>query len=248
MSDPREDYLRILRFFRFRARFASARDDADDADTLSAIRDCRDGLGRVSGERFWLEMRKMLASPGGVAQLPTMARCGLGAPLSLPLPPDRVAAAARCAEFGADPRVVLGTLLPPGDREALSALCARWRLSLEDAAVVSMACLDAPLAAAALPDLIELAARPRGPGGERLALLLEASGRSADAAALRRPPPIFPLRGSDVVDAGLAEPKSPGVGDVLAEARLLWRDGGFCAAAEDLVAALLARRAAALSR
>ncbi|XP_058259900.1 CCA tRNA nucleotidyltransferase 1, mitochondrial [Hemibagrus wyckioides] len=54
-----EDYLRILRYFRFYGRVA-AEPGQHDMDTLEAIRDNGRGLGGISGERIWVELKKML--------------------------------------------------------------------------------------------------------------------------------------------------------------------------------------------
>lgn len=71
VGDPgariREDYLRILRWFRFFVRFAGekyyhARTHADWAQyqpTLSAIRENAHGLQLISAERVWSEIKKM---------------------------------------------------------------------------------------------------------------------------------------------------------------------------------------------
>ena len=53
-----EDYLRILRFFRFSARFAAS--GLDHEGLLAAIR-ARDGLARLSRERVRAEFMKLLA-------------------------------------------------------------------------------------------------------------------------------------------------------------------------------------------
>jgi len=53
----REDFLRILRFFRFQSRFAH---DIPD-DELLAIKNNVDGLRNISGERMWMEMSKILS-------------------------------------------------------------------------------------------------------------------------------------------------------------------------------------------
>jgi len=74
VGDPseriREDYLRILRWFRFFVRFAGekyyyARTPADWAQyqpTLSAIRENAHGLQQISAERIWSEIKKMFIS------------------------------------------------------------------------------------------------------------------------------------------------------------------------------------------
>merc|ERR1712203_67029 len=52
-----EDYLRILRYFRFYGRIVPE-SDAHCEDTLSAIRENVGGMERVSGERIWTEWAK----------------------------------------------------------------------------------------------------------------------------------------------------------------------------------------------
>ena len=66
----REDYLRILRFFRFYARFG--RPPADQ-QALQACKVEAAGLARLSGERIRSEMLKLLASGNAVAALTLMS-------------------------------------------------------------------------------------------------------------------------------------------------------------------------------
>ncbi|XP_051568267.1 CCA tRNA nucleotidyltransferase 1, mitochondrial-like isoform X2 [Myxocyprinus asiaticus] len=54
-----EDYLRILRYFRFYGRVA-AEPKQHEPETLNAIRENANGLAGISGERIWVELKKML--------------------------------------------------------------------------------------------------------------------------------------------------------------------------------------------
>ncbi|XP_034068277.1 CCA tRNA nucleotidyltransferase 1, mitochondrial-like isoform X1 [Gymnodraco acuticeps] len=54
-----EDYLRILRYFRFYGRVAPE-PDRHDPKTLDAIRENSRGLAAISGERIWTELKKMV--------------------------------------------------------------------------------------------------------------------------------------------------------------------------------------------
>ena len=74
-----EDYLRVLRFFRFFARYG--RGAADEA-ALAAIRAGVAGLGRLSVERVWGEIKRILVGPRPAEILGLMRECGvLGAVL-----------------------------------------------------------------------------------------------------------------------------------------------------------------------
>ncbi|XP_077181344.1 CCA tRNA nucleotidyltransferase 1, mitochondrial [Paroedura picta] len=55
----KEDYLRILRYFRFYGRIAEKPGD-HDSKTLEAIRENAKGLAGISGERIWMELKKIL--------------------------------------------------------------------------------------------------------------------------------------------------------------------------------------------
>lgn len=56
----REDYLRILRFFRFFAWYGAGRPDAQG---LKACARLKDGLSGLSVERVWMELKKLLSAP-----------------------------------------------------------------------------------------------------------------------------------------------------------------------------------------
>ena len=80
IQDPgqriREDYLRILRFFRFHAWYGNA-SDGMDAEALAAIAEHLDGLGQISRERIGAEMIKLLASVDPAPTVASMRSCGV---------------------------------------------------------------------------------------------------------------------------------------------------------------------------
>ena len=80
-----EDYLRILRFFRFLAWYGR---DADPA-AVAACRDLRDGLDGISRERIGQEMRKLLMAPDPVPAVRLMAATGVLDRLLPDADPDR---------------------------------------------------------------------------------------------------------------------------------------------------------------
>jgi poly(A) polymerase len=69
-----EDYLRILRFFRFHAYFCEGA--PDPAGLLACIR-ARAGLETLSRERVRMELLKLLLAPRATPTLAVMAECGL---------------------------------------------------------------------------------------------------------------------------------------------------------------------------
>lgn len=72
----REDYLRVLRFFRFWAHYADP-SEGMEPDALAAIADTLDGLETLSAERVGAEMLKLLAAPDPSMALATMDQIGV---------------------------------------------------------------------------------------------------------------------------------------------------------------------------
>jgi len=72
----REDYLRILRFFRFHAWYADP-EGGLDADGVSACAALADGLRQLSRERIGAEMKKLLSAPDPAPAVSAMAQTGV---------------------------------------------------------------------------------------------------------------------------------------------------------------------------
>ncbi|WP_371060880.1 CCA tRNA nucleotidyltransferase [Rhodosalinus sp. 5P4] len=72
----REDYLRILRFFRFTAWYGDPVAGFDPA-ALSAIAETRGGLDELSRERVGAELKKLLSAPDPAPAVAVMERVGV---------------------------------------------------------------------------------------------------------------------------------------------------------------------------
>ena len=72
----REDYLRILRFFRFHAWYGDP-EGGLDPEGLAACAALSDGLETISRERIGAEMRKLLAAPDPAPAVAAMAQAGV---------------------------------------------------------------------------------------------------------------------------------------------------------------------------
>jgi poly(A) polymerase len=68
-----EDYLRIMRLFRFWARF----DFSPAPGTLAAVTSCRDGLRQISQERITSELQQIIVSPIAAKVFSAMGSCGI---------------------------------------------------------------------------------------------------------------------------------------------------------------------------
>ena len=83
----KEDYLRILRYFRFFGRLAES-DDAHEKKTLEVIRNNVQGIAKISGERIWSEWKKILQGPMGGRLTLRMIDVGLAQYIGLPENPN----------------------------------------------------------------------------------------------------------------------------------------------------------------
>ncbi len=231
-----EDYLRILRFFRFHARYGRA---PPDAEALAAIRAGVAGLARLSAERVWGELLRILAAPDPTGSVALMAELGV---LREVLPegadPDRLERLVR-AEAPADPLLRLAALLT-GDPEALAD---RLKLSTADRErLAALRSSPVPKPEASDDDLRRLLADT--PADILIGRVWLSGNGSPEAAALRArlaalPVPVFPLEGRDVL--ALGEQPGPRIGVLLREIRAWWLEGG-CVADGAACRAELARR------
>jgi poly(A) polymerase/tRNA nucleotidyltransferase (CCA-adding enzyme) len=248
VGDPatrlREDYLRALRFFRFHARYGHGE---PDAAAVTAIRAAVPSLARLSAERVWMELKRLLTAPDPTGALALMAETGvLGAVL-----PEAVAGGAAvprlpglrriiAAGAPADPVLRLAVLVGRGPPRRIGALAARLRLSGEErdrlARLLAGGDEDDALAAPGLDDATTrrlLALRGGADAIDALWLAEAADGRdrAADRArAAAMPVPVFPLVGRDVLDLGV--PEGPRIGALIRRVRDWWLAGGCVADAE----------------
>jgi poly(A) polymerase/tRNA nucleotidyltransferase (CCA-adding enzyme) len=223
-----EDYLRVLRFFRFQARYGRG---APDAAALDAIRAAVPGLARLSAERVWMELKRLLQAPDPAPALALMRQAGVLAAVLPEAAPDE--APLHRLPPAADPLLRLAALLNPG-AEA-TALARRLRFSAQEEATLRRLLDPALRPAPGLDgDALRrwLAEAPAGLEAD-LAAMAEATD-GEDRAALRAriagtPRPVFPLQGRDALAAGI--PPGPAVGQALAEVRRWWMEGGCTAGA-----------------
>ena len=229
----REDYLRILRLFRFHAAYGAGA--VDGAAFSGAVR-LRQGLLSLSHERVRAELLKLLLAPGAAATLATMSDAGLIQPLIGGIADAR--AFARLVEIEAQWRAQ-GRNVPPDAIRRLAALALRvsddadrlrGKLRLSNAEARRLALMAGPVpevgddaaaqafiyrtgADAARDRALLAAARGRG-GMERI-------GRLATHWTVPRPP----FSADDLMALGLKPGRA--LGTALRRAEVAWIDAGF---------------------
>lgn len=245
----REDALRILRFFRFHARYSA---EAIDAEGLAACRKERHLLSRLSAERVRAELLKLLEAPGAARAIAVMASHGfiveiLGRAPRIGLLDQLVAQDAE-RKRPAD-RLLRLSVLAVAVEEDRENLALRLRLSRDESR--DLVVVDPRLMAlVGLDD----AARRRALyaiGTERwrrMAIVGAASSTTGAEIsawdALGKLPeqwdiPKFPLAGRDALAQGI--PPGPRIGALLAEIEAEWIANDFAADADGLKSRLAVR-------
>lgn len=228
MTRIREDVLRLMRFYRFFAHYGKV---APDRAARAACREAAHLLPRLSGERVAVELLKLLAAPDPLPALRLMRADGvLKAFLPEAGPLDRLR---RLIALEAEPdplRRLAGLIvrhpeavaerlkLSGAQRDRLMAMRAAPALNLEGDRAAQRRALYR-WGAALYRDRVLLAAAQRG-GRDVSRLLRLAQSWKA---------PSFPLRGRDLVAAGVAP--GPAIGKLLAGLEAWWIENDFRATA-----------------
>jgi poly(A) polymerase len=225
----REDYLRVLRFFRFHAEYASG---PLDREGLAAAIAERDGLATLSAERVRAELLKLLRAPRAVETVAVLQESGLLARLVGGV--GDLGRLARAADAEAPARLAA---LAVFTREDADRLALRLRLSRAEhghlvryaeivARLHGQDCIDAAelrrLAAtfdvAALAETLAIVSGEPRPALDQQAAALLSRYIGGEAA------PVFPLAGRDLVARGVKP--GPELGRRLAAARARWLAAG----------------------
>jgi poly(A) polymerase len=234
----REDYLRILRLFRFHAWSGKGE---IDAEALRAAAAEKGGIAKLSGERIAKEMLRLLEAENPAAVLRLMESSGI---LVDVLPGeaniarlDGLAKIDAANFFTPDGLLRLAALLPH-DETLAGRIADRWKLS-NDARARLADIADA--GEKIMPDLSVCEARKLlyrlgvRSFKDRLFLKWAEDGKASNAVSWRAllaladtwERPRFPLGGRDVMLAGV--PQGPLVGQVLGEVEEWWIDNDFAA-------------------
>jgi poly(A) polymerase len=234
-----EDYLRVLRLFRFHAWYGKGEMDAEG---LRAAAQAKDKLKTLSAERVAKELLRLLEAGNPTPVLRVMAATGILSELlpgALQLPRlERLVEIDADNFFSRDALLRLAALLPDGE-EAAHAAADRLKLSNADRTRLAQALSGETIAehlsakaarrllyrigVARFRDKVLLrwanAHAGKGSGSGAWRMLLEM------AANWQRP--RFPLTGRDVMLAGV--PEGPDVGRILAQVEDWWIGGDFAA-------------------
>ncbi|WP_084398348.1 CCA tRNA nucleotidyltransferase [Henriciella aquimarina] len=232
----KEDYLRILRFFRFNAWYGAGIDEAG----LAACARQKEGLKQIASERIWKELHKLLAAPDPTEAVAAMKESGV---LDILLPEAEtleglhdLRVSETLARVKPDPMLRLMGLIHRS-ANSIMAVSKRLRLSNAESNRLTMWAADN------LPDVTAL-------NGRELRQALYWHGRQAVVdraltsgrdvrdlvhAVLAWKRPEFPIGGDDALAAGL---KGPEIGKALRALEEWWMAEDFQPDRDTLLARL----------
>jgi len=231
----REDYLRILRFFRFNAWYGKGELDAVGLAACDAL---QAGLASLSAERVWKELKKLLAAPDPRVALAAMERIGVTGKAA----PEAVRLARLMRLIDIENQLLLDhdaltrVAAMLADAEGARSLVRRMKASNEERARLVSALGDAPrivsfmsmrevrralyaLGIATFQDRVRLA------WAEDEDARKASQWRALLALAQSYVRPTLPLSGEDIMAAGV--PEGPLIGAVRREVEAWWIDADF---------------------
>jgi tRNA nucleotidyltransferase/poly(A) polymerase len=224
----REDYLRILRWFRFLGRFAGEGDVSFDPDAYDAVVAEAGGLSRISVERIWSEMSRIMTGRNAVQVMRLVHASGAAEVIGLPVgSEDRLKIA---LAYDMDAATALGGYLADaGERTLVS-----WKLSNAEKHRARFVAKrihreDYGTEAAKL-DLVN---------GEDLRLVTDTMRLtgSGDVSAIEAwDVPVFPVNGDDLIALGMRQGLDMGIR--MKRMRQQWIASGYRLSADDLLQAV----------
>jgi poly(A) polymerase len=247
-----EDYLRILRFFRFFAHYGRGRPDAEGIKASSVA---KEKIRQLSAERIWAEMKKLLSARDPFRALLWMRTAGV---LTVVLPetekwgidsmPDLVAAEQR---FGWAPDALLRlSVIIPTDVERVEAMATRLKLSTaEREALIDYASCPAisdEMSGTQLDQMLYRHGNGGAVGKLKMALAKEVAGYD-DLTKIGRlttlldrarswTKPAMPVKGADLLARGMSA--GPEIGEKLAGLEAAWAASNFRLTKDELLATL----------
>ena len=231
----REDYLRILRFFRFFAWYGQFRPDAEG---LKACARLKEELSSLSVERVWMELSKLFAAPDPSRAILWMRQTGV---LTAVLPEsekwgiDNLQPLMKFEQennWAPDSLLRMMSILPP-NVDKMADIAARLKLpnKVRDR-LVGFAKTTAPNADWKQPEFEQWLYRQDPQGAEdrlRLSAIVidaPAKKRLRQLKWLKRfERPIFPVKGQDLLNQGMQS--GPQVSEILKKLESDWVESGF---------------------
>jgi tRNA nucleotidyltransferase (CCA-adding enzyme) len=212
-----EDFLRILRYFRFQGRMPKPN---WELKTLSTIKEKAKGLTQISGERVWIEMSKIISGDHAPEIIKKITETGVAEHINLPT--GRVSDLQRVRNYSKDPVIGLAALMDNAfDVEEVKA---RWKFS-SDVFLAVKYIVNNRNTVLDETTVKKLVSRPKVNRDHVAKLALYLGQPHLAKLGIWFRPTAFPVTGKDLQDAGMSP--SPDMGRVLTDMRAKWEASNF---------------------
>tara|TARA_B100001057_G_scaffold486119_1_gene566761 strand:+ start:2713 stop:3867 length:1155 start_codon:yes stop_codon:yes gene_type:complete len=222
VGDPeeriKEDYLRILRYFRFQSKIANP---VWDDETIKAIKSNVLGLKKISVERVWQEISKMLMGSNLDSILNYMNQTGVAGAIGLTTNNkeqlDRITydhPVIGLAVLVSDSNISDRWKMTRGEKDLLHFLVTNKNTRINQKTAEDMIIAG--------DDKAKLIALAQMQGQKQLADML-----------VGFQPPAFPVQGRDLLDKGMTS--GPSVGIALDNLKSIWKDSDYKLSKEQLL-------------
>jgi len=226
VGDPveriKEDYLRILRYFRFQSKLESP---SWDQETLNAIKDNAKGLSQVSVERIWQEMAKLLVGHSVIQTLSYMSATSVDEVIGLDTSKIQML---NDLKGNTDPVIALAILVDD------SSVAKKWRLSNAEAQDLDfyLSYRNKKLNKEQAEHLII-----DGKDKTKVSNLAKIQNQTELANYIEQfKMPEFPITGKDLIQHGMTP--GPNLGATLNKLKDLWKQHDYNISADDLLNAI----------
>ncbi|XP_074643067.1 CCA tRNA nucleotidyltransferase 1, mitochondrial-like [Tubulanus polymorphus] len=239
-SRIQEDYLRILRYFRFYGRIAEF-PDSHDLKILSDIKENANGLKDISGERLWMEMKKIVVGNFAADLLTTMQQLDILKYLGFPENVNTNEVHKiwnRCKHLTPQPMTCAVSLLKT--EEELTKLHIRLKLSNDEVRlgyyiIANRDTLPTEDSMKFIKDLfLDSLAHKEPKAKDKICELLKYEGQDDLLDQFKAwEPPKFPVNGRSLLDIGFKG--GPKIQKTLDRLRELWKESNYTMTTEELV-------------
>jgi len=226
VGDPeeriKEDYLRILRYFRFQSKLDSPK---WDKDTLVAIKDNAKGLPQISVERIWQEMGKLLVGNSVIQSLAYMSATNVDRAIGLDTSNIQKL---KDLKGNTDPIMALALLV-----DSL-AIANQWKLSNAEEQDLKfyLSYRDKKLNKEQAEHLVI-----DGTDKLKVSNLLKLQKQDKLASYIEQfQMPEFPITGNDLIQRGMKP--GPDLGNTLNKLKDLWKKSNYDLSADELLGAV----------
>jgi tRNA nucleotidyltransferase (CCA-adding enzyme) len=221
----KEDYLRILRWFRFNSRFGSV---VPNSEAINAITENRDGLKNISVERIWMEIKNLIKTFGSIDNFKLMNETGVSSVIGIDfLNLERIKKAQ--AVGVSNPAMLIG--IGCNTEEQAETLAKKWKFSTEEKffatffarnnfVEVDVKYLKSLLVSGIDRDVVNNLAKMNS-------LFYKISDWKI---------PSFPIKGEDLINVGVRP--GPFMGKVLKDMKFFWEQTNYSVTKDDLMTVL----------